>query len=287
VVLLKGNGVYLNKGETVNILEESGDFYYVSLKFNGKTVKGYVHKDFIKVSADSDTPKPTATPKPTSKPTVTPKPTSAPQAGESVAITKKVELKASVIATTLNVRSGPSTAYSKVAGLVKGASVTVLNEVMAEDNTWWYGISFKQNTETLKGYVSSDFIQLSYSSSVKAEIYTAKLKISTKAGSNATYVKYRDGTAITLKKGKNVTIIGETTVSNTKWFKISFTVDSIKYTGYAEADKINLRSTVTATATPTPKPTAKPTATPKPTAKPQNRETQFIFGNKEESQTIW
>ncbi|HCR39556.1 MAG TPA: hypothetical protein DIW41_01515, partial [Lachnospiraceae bacterium] len=55
-VQLSGADVYLTKGETVTILKEDGDWYYVSLKFNGKTVKGYVHSDFVKVK---ETPKST------------------------------------------------------------------------------------------------------------------------------------------------------------------------------------------------------------------------------------
>ncbi len=273
VTLEDGTYVYLNKGETVNILDQEGDFYHVSLKFNGKTIKGYVHKDFVKVTGGTTatpTPKPTATP----KPTVTPKPTTAatptPAAGSSVSVTKIVEISASVTASTLNVRSGPGTSYSKVAGLVKGNTVTVINEKMGSD-TKWYAISFKQSGKTLTGYVSSAFIKLSYKTAVKAEISASKLKIRSKASSSAAYMKDSNGTAITLKEGKNVTISLETTVKEIKWFRVTFTVGDKKYTGYTEADKVRFRKTVAdPTATPTPKPTAtpKPTVTPKPTSKP-------------------
>jgi beta-N-acetylglucosaminidase len=261
LALEDGTYVYLVKGDTVTILKEEGDFYYVSLKFNGKTVKGYVHRDFIKVKGTATpTPKPTVTPTP--KPTITPTPDKA-----SSSITKIVEIKASVVATTLNVRSGPGTTYSKVAGLIKGDSVTVINEKLGKD-TMWYGISFKQNGKTLKGYASSAYVKLSYSTSVKAEISVTKQKIRSKAGSGASYLKNSTGTVITLKDGKNVTVTSETIIAGVKWFKVTFTVSDTKYTGYAEADNIIFLKTV-ADPTKAPTPTVAPTPTPKPSVTPK------------------
>ncbi len=264
-VQLNGSDVYLVKDETVNIIEESGDFYYVSLKFNGKTVKGYVHKNYIKVSKPKATPTPTPKATATPKPTSSPKPTATPKPGSTVDVIKKVELPATVTASTLNVRSGPGTGYSKVGGLIKGSTVTVLDGKMT-DNVWWYGITFKQGGKSVTGYVSSDYIKLTYKSSVKGEIYAKSAKIRAKAGSEAAYLKYTSGKVVTLKKGKNVTITNETTLAGVKWFKVTFTVSSKKYTGYVEANKTNFRTTVKATATPTP--TSKPTPTPTPTSKP-------------------
>jgi uncharacterized protein YraI len=254
-VILNGTNVYLTKGETVNILGKDGDFYYVSLKFNGKTVKGYVHKDYVKAAAGV----PTATPKPTATPV--------PSKENSIAVTKEVQLTASVSATTLNVRSGPGTSYSKVAGLTKGDTVTVLCDAAAED-TEWYGISFRQNGQTLKGYVSGAYLTVSYSGTIKAAVSDTSVKIRSAAGSGASYLKQKNGTVITLKKGTSVTVTGEKTEKEEKWYQLSFTISGTKYTGYAEAIRINLKSG-TAKPTATPKPASKPTATPKPTTKPK------------------
>ncbi len=253
-VELNGTYVYLVKGETVNIIEEQGDFYYVSLRFNGKLVEGFVHKDFISVEV-TPTPKPTATPKPTVKP----------DSSEVVNVPKTVSLKASVIARSLNVRSGPATTYSKAGGLLKGDVVTIINEKVV-DGEEWYGISFKAEGKTLTGYVLSSYLKLDLSKSIKGEVSASKIKIRSKADSQAAYVKNKNGNIIYLKKGKNVTITEETTVSGAKWFKITFTVDGKKYTGFTEATQINFAATVVK-ATPTPKPTSKPTATPTPKAK--------------------
>lgn len=283
---LNGTYVYLNQGETVTILEENGEFYYVSLIFNGKTVKGYVNKNFIKVNKPSVTPLPTpkltVTPKPTQKPTVTPKPTSTPtpNTGNStvVKLTKEVEIKATVTATILNVRAGSGANYSKVAGLVKGDPVTVLCEKIGTDRVKWYGISFKSNNQTLTGYVSSMYIKISYQNPVKAEVAVSKLSIKSTADNRAAYLKNKNGDIVTLSKGKKVSIIEEKTISEEKWFKLSFTLSGVKYVGYAQSNKIDFISTVikpTATPTPTPttKPTPKPTATVKPTATPTAKPT--------------
>ncbi len=283
-VAVDGSYAYLNKGETVRILNKDGDFYYVSLEFNGKTIKGYVHKDYVKTSAgikSGQTRKPTVTPKPTviPKPTVTPKPNVTPtpkitpkpndtvQSAGTASMIKQVELKATVAGDTLNVRSGPGMNYTKVAALVKDDKITVICETMAE-GIWWYGITVKQNGTMIKGYVSSDFIKLHFSSAVKAKVSVSGLKIRTEAGSNASYLKDKSKTAIALKKGTNVTINAEKTVSGVKWFKIVFTVGNSKYTGYAAASQIAFMTTV-ATPTAAPTPTVKPTATPKPTAIPK------------------
>lgn len=271
-VQMNGTNVYLNQGESVTILGEEGDFYHVSLKFNGKTVEGYVHSDYVKLTEDSVTPTPTIAPTATPKPTASPKPTATPtpKPSTSTAIKKEVEIKATVTATTLNVRSGAGTSYSKIASLAKGTSVTVINELIAPDNTEWYGISFKLNGKTVTGYVTSTYIKLTYGTGVKAEVYDSKIKVRTAARSNATYLKYTSGNIIYLKRDKALTLLSETTVAGIKYFKVSFTVYNVKKTGYIEAKLVNFLPTVASpTATPTPKPTVKPTPTPTPKVTPK------------------
>jgi beta-N-acetylglucosaminidase/outer membrane biosynthesis protein TonB len=266
-VALNGTYVYLVKDQTVNILSEEGDFYYVTLKFNGKSVKGYIHKDYVTVSGKptptaTPTPKPTATPKPTSKPASTPKPDTT----KSVPVVKEIELKGTIAASSLNIRSGPDTAYAKVGGLIKGDKVTIISEVMIGEAEW-YGISVKSAGKTITGYVLSTYVNLSFDSTIKGEVDVTKLKVRSAAGTKAAYLKNSSGNIITLKENKSVTIIGETTVSGVKWLKVSFTVSDKKYTGYVEASQVNFKVTVKATPTPTTKPT--PTAKPKPTVTPK------------------
>ena len=54
--LQDGTYVYLRKDETVALLDKDGDWYYVSLQFNGKSLKGYVHGDYIRVDKPIATP---------------------------------------------------------------------------------------------------------------------------------------------------------------------------------------------------------------------------------------
>lgn len=283
-VVMNGTEVYLSKGETVTILGEEGDFYQVTLKFNGKTVEGYIHKDYVQTAepSPSPTPSPTPTTAPTPAPTATPAPGTNPSSGaSSVTVTKTVEIKASVTASTLNIRSGPGTTYAKLGGLIKGNQVTVICETMAPDNTEWYGISFASAGKTITGFVSSTYIKLSYDTSVKAAVSVPKLKVKAAADSKAAYLKNSSGNILTLKQGKNITIIDETKISEVKWLKITFTSSDKKYTGYVESTQVSFRATVapsptpkpTATPTPTPKPTAAPTPTPKPTVAPTPKPT--------------
>lgn len=47
--------VHVSDGYSVTILGSSGDWYKVSLAFNGETITGYAHKDYIKIGTYSDT----------------------------------------------------------------------------------------------------------------------------------------------------------------------------------------------------------------------------------------
>ncbi len=266
-VQLNGTYVYLVKDQTVNILEEEGDFYYVTLKFNGKTVKGYIHKDYVTVSGK---PKPTATPtpKPTKAPTATVKPTATPKPGETVTVKQELKLKATITASSLNVRSGPGTGYSKVGGLIKGNAITVISESMV-DGAEWYGISFQSEGETKTGYVLSTYVKLSLDKSIKGVVDAKSIKLRTKASSKAAYLKDNKGSILSLKKNKEVTITNETTASGVKWLKITVTVSKKKYTGFVEASKVKFKVTeAKATPTPTVKPTPTPKATPTPKVTP-------------------
>lgn len=283
---LNGINVYLRKGETVTIHDEEGDWYFVSLSFNGKAAKGYVSKDYVKTNQEvtvTPTPSPEPTSKPTPKPTpsTTPKPTPKPSDKPVEATDKgdkeKYKLKATVTASSLNVRSGPGTTYSKAGVLYTNSSVTVIDEIL-KGSTKWYMISFKNGGVTKTGYVSSLYIKLDYKTAVKGEVADKSIKVRQSAGNKAAYLKDNKGKLISLKKGKKVNILSESTISNEKWFKVSFTIDGKKYTGYTLANQtafqvINSESTSVPTPTPTstPKPTQKPSVTPTP--KPTNTPT--------------
>lgn len=72
--------------------------------------------------------------------------------GQAYAYTER---QAVTNASSLNVRSGPGTSYSRVTSLGKGTTVTVVNEVNGSDNKRWYQIRFSGGT----GYVLGTYIR--------------------------------------------------------------------------------------------------------------------------------
>lgn len=79
------------------------------------------------------------------------------------------ERQAVVNASSLNVRSGPGTSYSRVMNLAKGTSVTVINETTGSDGKLWYQIRSGGST----GYVLGTYLRfpVSYSQDSNFEAY--------------------------------------------------------------------------------------------------------------------
>ena len=171
----------------------------------------------------------------------------------------------------LNVRTGPSTDNAKLQSdgvdvqLPNGTKVTII-----ESTNGWYKVSFVYNSKTLTGYVSAQYIALDSSATaaptatpVKQTIYrqetsykkiSVPAKISKKAAIYKTAGKKKlkvSKKAVTLAKKKKVTIVGEKTVKNKKWFKISFTYKKKKRTGYVRNTyvKMTLKTKAEATIT--------------------------------------
>ena len=288
-VEVNGNAAYLKQKETITILGEKSGWYLISFKFSGKTVKGYVNKDYVKVDGGTVDATPTPTVKPKATPTPKPKPTVA-QASLKVAAT--------VTATKLNLRKKPTTSSTVLSTMIKDQNITIVNEVIIDSNKW-YCVTFKTSKGSFTGYVLSDYIKLPLTSSIKANVNSStKVKIRTGAGETYKYLTNKEGDQILLSDDKSVTITKEVTdASGKKWFKISITVSSVKYNAYVLANQILIRANSVAvtptvapsqvptlsptkkpTATPTPKPssTPKPGATPKPTPKPTAKPTPKV-----------
>lgn len=81
---------------------------------------------------------------------------------------------ATINASSLNVRSGPGTSYSRVAKLTRGTAVTVTNETTGSDGRIWYQIRFVDDGQTVStGYVLNTYIKfpVSYSHDTDFESY--------------------------------------------------------------------------------------------------------------------
>ena len=122
-----GNSVIgsLKNNEKVEVISESNG--WSKIKYNGK--EGYVSSTYLKDSNEGGNSKPNETPKP--KPNVETK--------------TKV-----VVATSLNVRSGPSTSHGIIGSLKNNEKV----EVISESNGW---SKIKYNGK--EGYVSSTYLK--------------------------------------------------------------------------------------------------------------------------------
>lgn len=164
-----------------------------------------------------------------------------------------------VIATSLNVRTGPGTTYDKVAVngsyafLKKSDKVSILSV-----KNGWYKISFTYNGKKTEGYVMEEFIKASGSitptptptpkttpaPTVTTDKLTADYKI---AGTvNATNLNVRQKPAInstklaSLTNNEKVTVLNELTKNSEKWYRISFVVSGKTKTGYVLSDFVKL-----------------------------------------------
>ncbi len=127
----------LSKGQTVTITEtDSATGWHKVITSTGKT--GYVGPNYIKVSS-----------------TTTNGGTNSGTTGGTTSVTSKTGI---VTASSLNVRSGGSTAYSIVTTLSKGQTVTITGTA----STGWYKITTSTGQT---GYVSPSYISLSGTSS--------------------------------------------------------------------------------------------------------------------------
>ncbi|MBD5088385.1 MAG: SH3 domain-containing protein [Clostridiales bacterium] len=295
-----GMNVYLFENDVVNIMDEKNNFYKVKFTYNKKTVTGYSNKAYIKLltptpnATTKPTVKPTTKPtvKPTTKPTIKPttKPTVKPTSSPSNVIIKPnnvpnaavknstktvsgLNFTGKVTASALRVRTKASTSADELAykkkkvRLYKGNKVTVTQQKIVKGVVWYY-VKFIFENKTLKGYVLSDYIKLTFAKTVKGKIYsTAKVYVRNSAGVTDDYL-LQDDKKVSLKDGKSVKVLKEANANSKKWFRVSFNYNGEKLKGYILANLVAFQ--VEQTATPSPSPTVKPTTTPKVTVKPAN-----------------
>ena len=124
----------LHKGDTVEVLESSGEWYKVS--YNG--VIGYASSKYL-VKTDNS--------------------------GNNTTIT--IAKTGIVTVSSLNVRSGPGTYYSKIGSLKKGANVQIVST-----SAGWYKIKYSSGY----GYISSQYVSTSSGSTKPEPIKNTTLK---------------------------------------------------------------------------------------------------------------
>ena len=167
----------ISKGSSIEVLSTSGN--WVNAKYNGKT--GYIYKDYVSNSTSTSN-------------------------SETTQTTKYVNTTAG-----LNVRTGPSTSYAKIATLSYGQSVNVLST-----SNGWSKINYNGST----GYVSSQYLQSTKPSSSSSSETSQTVKyVNTTSGLNM-----RTGPATSYAKittiayGQSVNVIS----TSNGWSKINY-----------------------------------------------------------------
>ncbi len=204
------------------------------------------------------------------------------------AIQVQAATEGTIIASSLYVRSGPSTSYSKMT--VNGQDVYLSKNTVVDildEKDGWYYIVTTFGGQTVKGYVSGKYVSvettptkaptktpaptkpavssgnLATEFSVPAQIWVTELNIRQSAGTSGALLD-------TLKSGASVTVIGQTYAGTEKWYKVTYQSGGTTKTGYAYAPYVTLNAAIP-TATPTPK----VTATPKPSQNDGNYADEF------------
>ena len=257
VLTHNGANVALTKDTKVTIHSEKSvkgvTWYEVTFTYQGKSLKGYVSGDYVKVeessggqnnsgnAAEGDSGSKNDT---TSGSGITTDGNKT-ETGSSA----KMSIPAKVTADSLNVRTGASTSDSKLSVdgqsvvLKKGTLVQIAKEVKNGEEEW-YEVSFTYNNKTIKGYILSDYTNLVLTRDVSALTSSSKVKLYKKAGTDKK-VKKSNGKKINLAKGTEVLIIKETKDANSaKWFKVKCGYKGVLKKGFIPASNLTLNKVI-------------------------------------------
>lgn len=229
ILQYNGVNVTLKNGTKVTITQKLTDWYKVDFTYQGADLSGYVSASYIAVEAT-----PTAVPTPTATPRVTYRTETTYKAIKVAAKTKKL---------TPLYKSNGKTRYKvakKKITLAKKKSVKILGEKKIKGKKW-FKISFRYKKKTRKAYVRDIYVKLTLKTPANAQIANVKkcAKVHKKKGTKAPYKK-SGGKVVALSKGTVVSIIKDVTVKKTKWYKLSYTFNGRKMTGYVNAKYVKL-----------------------------------------------
>ena len=207
----------LTYGAKVEILSESGSWYKVKYTSSGVSKNGYVHKDYIKVTVTTVTPKPETE----SKPEATPEPTTP---------AEPAVVKGVVNCDALNVRSAASTSSSKIGMLYRNATVEIVSQ-----SGVWYKVNCTINGSKKTGYVHSDYITKTTTGSSSTGTTAASKGIVNCDALNVRSSASTSGSKIgMLYRNATVEIVSQSGV----WYKVNCTINGSKKTGYVHSDYI-------------------------------------------------
>ncbi|WP_310883623.1 SH3 domain-containing protein [Priestia megaterium] len=181
------------KDQTLSVVSKSGSWYKIN--YNGRT--GYVSSDYVQSSGTATSP------------------------AENITYI--------VTASTLNVRSGAGTNYASIGSVTKGQKLSVVSK-----SGGWYKINYNGRT----GYVSSDYVQSSGTTTPPAENITYIVTASTlnvRSGAGTNYASIGSVT-----KGQKLSVVSK----SGGWYKINYN----GRTGYVSSDYVQSSGTTTSPA---------------------------------------
>ena len=141
-----------------------------------------------------------------------------------------------ITASTLYVRSGPGTNYSKIGSIKKGKTFTVTGTGKDKSGVTWYKMKYGSKN----GYVSSKYVYIKQPtvtavSNTKGTVNTKKDPLTVRSGPGASYSKLGS-----LSKGKTFDITGKATDSSgVTWYRLTYS----SKTGYVSAAYVKTSST--------------------------------------------
>lgn len=141
-----------------------------------------------------------------------------------------------ITASSLYVRSGPGTSYSKIGTLKKGRTFTVTGTGKDKSGVTWYKMKYGSKN----GYVSSKYVYIKQPtvtavSSTKGTINTKKDPLTVRSGPGASYSKLGS-----LARGKTFDITGKAADgSGVTWYRLNYNGK----TGYVSAAYVKTSST--------------------------------------------
>lgn len=243
---LSGKKIVLKKNQAVTILSESmvkGEkWYQISFKQDNKSLKGYVHSDYVVLTL------------------------------KRMVSARIKSTKAVPIITAAGKTKEVLKVKGKAVSLKDGTVCTILKETTVSQKKW-FQVKFTLNGESYKGYVESEKLRFQAESAVKTEtgtVIATNLNVRAEAGTDKLVIKYKDN-AVRLGKGQKVTVLSKKKVDEVNWYQVSFSYQDAKLTGFVSGDYVVLDSEKTPAPAKTPVPTIKPEepeATKAPTGTP-------------------
>ncbi len=197
-----GTNVTLSNGLKITITGVYGNWYHIKLKHNGKTVKGYVKKSYVKTQAG----------------------------GVHTKVYGRVAANSVKLRTNASTKSSACKVDKKAVTVKKAKKVRILSETLVK-NTKWLQVSVTYSSQKCKGYILSKHIELICKKGLPAVCKsTSKVTLKKTAGGSAAVTV--GGKKVSLSKGKQITVLKTKTVSGKRYLYVKLTSGKTKVKGY-------------------------------------------------------